>query len=126
MTREEYEPDYSSNGGRFQNRGNSSSGSYERNQGGYGGRSYGGGGSSSGSGGYGSGSNNYQRNDGGYSHGRNAGLGTKPEPVDFAKLEPVVKNIYKEPEELAGLSSQDVAQFRRDAEMVIQGREVPK
>ncbi len=118
MTRDEYEPDYSANG-QFYDRERSRNQGYG-NKSGYGHRD-----------GYSSGRDaNYsrssyggsQQNEGGFGRGLAAAL----EPVEFSKLEPIVKNVYKEHEEVSKLTHEEISKFRREAEMVIQGQDVPK
>jgi ATP-dependent RNA helicase DDX5/DBP2 len=122
MTRDEFEPDFST-AGRFDDRPARSYGNDRRggNSGGYGG-GYGGGSSSYGSRGYGNESKGYGSRDG----FAGSGLGAAPAPVDFSKLGPVVKDTYKEHDDVAGLTHEEIQQFRREAEMVIQGSNVPK
>lgn len=128
MTYDQYEPDFSTSG-RFNDRKDYSRGrdsGYGGNSGGYssGGRS--GYGQSSG-GGYGQSNGGYGGRQEGYGpSGGRGGLAAAPEPVDFSKLAPIVKDIYKEHEEVAAETAEEIQEFRRSAEMVIQGQNVPK
>lgn len=117
-TRTEYEPDYSSSG-RFDDRRRDYDGrrddSYQRRD--DRGRGYG---HDNHSGGYGS---SYGNSSGGYGSG---GLSKALEPVDFSKLAPIVKDIYKEHEDVAKQTDAEIQAFRREAEMMVQGQNVPK
>lgn len=127
----DYEPDYNASG-RFNERpyarqdgqgGSSHAGGYGRSNGGYGN----GGGSGGGYGAQrsGSGASGYSNHQGGMSYG-GGGLGANSGPADFSKLEPIVKDVYREDAEVAALSGAEIEAFRREAEMQIQGHNVPK
>ncbi|KAI5283557.1 ATP-dependent RNA helicase dbp2 [Ascosphaera acerosa] len=92
--------------------------------GGYGGGGYGGGGYGGGYGGYGGGGGGY----GGGSGDRMSGLGAtlKNQEWDLATLPKFEKSFYKEHPDVSARSQAEVDQFRKDNEMTVTGRDIPR
>ncbi|KNE67687.1 hypothetical protein AMAG_12421 [Allomyces macrogynus ATCC 38327] len=99
--------------------------------GGYGGNS-GYGNSSGGSGGYGNGGGSYGGGYGGYGGGaggdRMSALGAGLRAVEWGReeLPPFEKNFYREHPDVAARTPADVDQFRRDNEMTLRGKDIPR
>lgn len=101
------------NGGGSGGYGNRNGGGYNRgNGGGYGG----------GNGGYGGGRG------GGYGGDRMGNLGDnlQKQEFDLTKLPPFEKNFYKEHEEVASRSDEDIRAFRKEHNMTVYGQDIPK
>lgn len=91
-----------------------------------------------GGGGYGGGSNGYGGGGGGYGGGdrggyggggdrmNNLGAGLKTQSWDLASMPKFEKHFYHEDPAISARSEEDVARFRKESQMTIQGRDVPR
>lgn len=97
---------------------------------------YGGGGYSNGSNGYSGGNSNSYGGSNGYSSGgygggggdkmSQLGAGLKQQEWDMSTLPKFEKSFYKENPNVTNRSSRDVDAFRKEKEMMVQGRHVPR
>lgn len=113
---QDYEPDFSASSRFPESR--SYGGGFEGSRGGYFGGHAAGGARSSGYNGFG----NLQTGRSGYG----PSAGSSMAPIDASKLDPIIKNVYKEHPDVTAQSTDQVMEFRRQGEMTIQGKNVPK
>ncbi|KAL1861997.1 ATP-dependent RNA helicase dbp2 [Paecilomyces lecythidis] len=112
-------------GGGYGSRGGDSYGGGHRSNGYHGGGGYSNGGGSARGGGYGGGGGGYGGGHGG-DRMSNLGAGLKNQDWDISTLPKFEKSFYKEHPDVTARSEREVDQFRKEKEMTVQGKNVPR